>query len=71
MLDKKYKVGILTLDTYRIGAVEQLVWYAKKMKISIETVMDAQDFNKEMQALSIAMWCSSTPRALPTRQQKN
>ncbi|WP_104691876.1 flagellar biosynthesis protein FlhF [Helicobacter heilmannii] len=51
MLDKKYKVGILTLDTYRIGAVEQLVWYAKKMKISIETVMDAQDFNKEMQAL--------------------
>ncbi len=51
MLDKKYKVGILTLDTYRIGAVEQLVWYAKKMKISIETVMDTQDFDREMQAL--------------------
>ncbi|WP_120944057.1 flagellar biosynthesis protein FlhF [Helicobacter labacensis] len=51
LLDKKYKVGILTLDTYRIGAVEQLNWYAKKMKISIETVMDSEDFSKEMQAL--------------------
>ncbi|WP_121020985.1 flagellar biosynthesis protein FlhF [Helicobacter vulpis] len=51
LLDKKYKVGILTLDTYRIGAVEQLMWYAKKMKISIETVMDSEDFSKEMQAL--------------------
>ncbi|WP_104749269.1 flagellar biosynthesis protein FlhF [Helicobacter cynogastricus] len=51
LLDKKYKVGILTLDTYRIGAVEQLNWYAKKMKISIETVMDSEDFTKEMKAL--------------------
>ncbi|MFC3847658.1 flagellar biosynthesis protein FlhF [Helicobacter baculiformis] len=51
MLDKKYKVGILTLDTYRIGAVEQLMWYAKKMKIGIETVMDSEDFTKEMRTL--------------------
>ncbi|WP_104695058.1 flagellar biosynthesis protein FlhF [Helicobacter salomonis] len=51
LLDKKYKVGILTLDTYRIGAVEQLMWYAKKMKISIETVMDSEDFTKEMSTL--------------------
>lgn len=51
LLNQKYKVGILTLDTYRIGAVEQLMWYAKKMKISIETVMDSEDFAKEMEAL--------------------
>ncbi len=27
--DKRYKTGIITLDTYRIGAVEQLFQYAK------------------------------------------
>lgn len=30
MLNKNYKVGIITLDTYRIGAVDQLMFYAKK-----------------------------------------
>ncbi|WP_172402568.1 flagellar biosynthesis protein FlhF [Helicobacter sp. 12S02634-8] len=51
MLDKKYKVGIITLDTYRIGALEQLTWYARKMKISIETVIEPEDFLKEIDAL--------------------
>ncbi|AFI03997.1 flagellar biosynthesis protein FlhF [Helicobacter cetorum] len=51
MLDKKYKVGIITLDNYRIGALEQLSWYANKMKMSIETVIDAKDFAKEIEAL--------------------
>ena len=30
--EKRAKVGIITLDTYRIGAVEQLFQYAKMMK---------------------------------------
>lgn len=51
MLDKKYKVGIITLDTYRIGALEQLTWYARKMKISIETVIEPEDFLKEIDTL--------------------
>ncbi|WP_104748051.1 flagellar biosynthesis protein FlhF [Helicobacter cetorum] len=51
MLDKKYKVGIITLDNYRIGALEQLSWYANKMKMSIETVIDAKDFAKEIESL--------------------
>lgn len=51
MLDKKYKVGIITLDTYRIGALEQLTWYARKMKISIETVIEPEDFLKEIDSL--------------------
>lgn len=51
MLDKKYKVGIITLDTYRIGALEQLTWYARKMKISIETVIEPEDFLKEIDNL--------------------
>ena len=44
MLNKNYKVGIITLDTYRIGAVDQLMFYAKKMKLSIDTVVDTEEF---------------------------
>ena len=51
LLDKKYRVGIITLDTYRIGALEQLSWYARKMKISIETVIEPEDFLKEIDTL--------------------
>lgn len=51
LLDKKYRVGIITLDTYRIGALEQLTWYARKMKISIETVIEPEDFLKEIDTL--------------------
>ncbi len=51
LLEKKYRVGIITLDTYRIGALEQLTWYAKKMKISIETVIEPEDFLREIDAL--------------------
>ena len=51
LLDRKYKVGIITLDSYRIGALEQLSWYARKMKISLESVRDPEDFIKEIEAL--------------------
>ena len=48
---KKYKVGIITLDTYRIGAVEQLMTYAKWMKLPIETVVDPSDFEQALNRL--------------------
>jgi flagellar biosynthesis protein FlhF len=51
MLEKKYKVGIITLDTYRIGAVEQLMQYAKMMRIGIEAVVDPPEFITALQAL--------------------
>lgn len=51
MMDKKYKVGIITLDTYRIGAVEQLMTYAKKMKLSIDTVVDPPEFVSAINSL--------------------
>jgi len=51
MMDKKYKVGIITLDTYRIGAVEQLMQYAKMMRIGIEAVVDPPEFLTALQAL--------------------
>ncbi|MDD3477138.1 MAG: flagellar biosynthesis protein FlhF, partial [Sulfurimonas sp.] len=37
LTQKKYKVGLIVLDTYRIGAVEQLMQYARMMKLAIET----------------------------------
>ncbi|MEF3190924.1 MAG: flagellar biosynthesis protein FlhF [Campylobacterales bacterium] len=40
----KYKVGVITLDTYRIGAVEQLMQYAKMMRLSIEAIVDPAEF---------------------------
>lgn len=43
-MQKRYQVGIITLDTYRIGAVEQLMQYAKMMKLSINAVLDPPEF---------------------------
>lgn len=40
----KYKVGLITLDSYRIGAYEQLAFYAKKLKLSINAVNDTNEF---------------------------
>jgi len=51
LLDKKYKVGLIVLDTYRIGAVEQLMQYARMMKLGIETVVDPLDFASALDSL--------------------
>lgn len=50
--EKREKVGIITLDTYRIGAVEQLFQYAKMMRLPIEDVVDPNDFNSALQSLN-------------------
>jgi flagellar biosynthesis protein FlhF len=50
-LPEKYKVGIMTVDTYRIGAVEQLSYYAKMMRLGIETVRDPIDFSAALSSL--------------------
>ena len=52
LMEEKYKVGLIVLDTYRIGAVEQLMQYARMMKIGIETVSDSSDFTGAINALS-------------------
>lgn len=51
LMDKKYKVGLVVLDTYRIGAVEQLMQYARMMKLGIETVVDPADFSTALNSL--------------------
>ncbi|AZV47043.1 flagellar biosynthesis protein FlhF [Nautilia sp. PV-1] len=50
-LSQRHKVGIITLDTYRIGAVEQLMTYAKMMRLPIETVVDPSDFGDALNSL--------------------
>jgi len=49
---KREKVGIITLDTYRIGAVEQLFQFAKMMRLPIEDVIDFNDFSRAIKSLS-------------------
>ena len=51
LLQKKYKVGLVVLDTYRIGAVEQLMQYARMMKLGIETVVDPPEFSTALNSL--------------------
>ncbi|MCH9813031.1 MAG: flagellar biosynthesis protein FlhF [Epsilonproteobacteria bacterium] len=51
-LTHKNKVGIITLDTYRIGALEQLFQYAKMMKLPVEDVLDTIDFERALENLN-------------------
>lgn len=51
LMEKRYKVGLVVLDTYRIGAVEQLMQYARMMKLGIETVVDPPEFSSALEAL--------------------
>ncbi|MBS9778801.1 MAG: flagellar biosynthesis protein FlhF [Campylobacteraceae bacterium] len=48
--EKKYKVGIITLDTYRIGAYEQLFHYARMMRLRVKDVVDVEDFNEILES---------------------
>lgn len=43
MLSKRHKVGVITLDSYKIAAMEQLMTYARMMKLPIERVDDPRD----------------------------
>ncbi|PIH03693.1 flagellar biosynthesis protein FlhF [Clostridium combesii] len=45
LIDKK-KVGLITIDTYRIGAVEQLKTYADIMNIPFKVVFSIKDMGK-------------------------
>lgn len=52
LAQQRYKVGIITLDTYRIGAVEQLFQYAKMMRLPVEDVVDINDFENAVRSLA-------------------
>ncbi len=51
-LEEKKKVGLVTTDTYRIAAAEQLKTYARIMQIPIEVVPDKAAFRVALAKLS-------------------
>ncbi len=46
------KVGLVTIDTYRIGAIEQLKIYANILDISLEVVNQKEEMEEAMENLS-------------------
>ena len=51
LIDKK-SVGLITVDTYRIGAVEQLKTYAEIMNIPFKVVVTLKDMEEAIKELS-------------------
>ena len=51
-LIEKKKVGLITVDTYRIGAVEQLRTYAEIMNIPFKVVITTKEMEIAVQAMS-------------------
>lgn len=50
-LGRGLRVGLMTLDTYRIGAVEQLRKYARIMKMSLEVVFGPEEMRGALRRL--------------------
>ncbi|BCX78882.1 flagellar biosynthesis protein FlhF [Campylobacter sp. 19-13652] len=50
--DKRYKTGVITLDTYRIGAVEQLAQYTRIMHVEMIDVFEVEDFKSALKSFS-------------------
>ena len=42
-LEHNYKVGIITLDSFRVGAIEQLQAYTNIMRLALEVVKNPED----------------------------
>lgn len=50
--DRRFKTGVITLDTYRIGAVEQLAQYTRMMRIEMLDAIEIEDFKSAIKSLS-------------------
>ena len=48
----QYKTGVITLDSYRIGAVEQLAQYAQVMKMRMVEAINIEEFKSAIKAFS-------------------
>ncbi|SCL83036.1 flagellar biosynthesis protein FlhF [Sporanaerobacter sp. PP17-6a] len=49
ILEGKHSVGLITADTYRIAAVDQLKVYSEILNIPLKTVYKSQDLNKALE----------------------
>ena len=48
-INQHRKVGLITLDTYRIGAVDQLTQYADIFKVPVHVVQAPEELSKEVE----------------------
>lgn len=48
VLEEKYNIGLITADTYRIGAVEQLKTYSDILNLPLEIVYNEEDIYKSL-----------------------
>ncbi len=51
LLEKSYKVVLLNLDSYKVGAIEQLAHYADIMQIEHISISSVNDFREKLEAL--------------------
>ncbi|WP_010286372.1 flagellar biosynthesis protein FlhF [Kurthia massiliensis] len=51
VLEKRKKVGFITADTYRIGAIEQLKTYANLLQAPVEVVYSHEDYQAAIKKL--------------------
>ena len=52
VLEKKKKIGFITTDTYRIGAIEQLKTYAALLQAPVEIVYNENDYKQAIENLA-------------------
>jgi flagellar biosynthesis protein FlhF len=50
-VDQRRRVGLLTIDTYRVGAVEQLSRYAALLEVPLEVVADRSGLERSLRRL--------------------
>ncbi|TET88775.1 MAG: flagellar biosynthesis protein FlhF [Sulfurovum sp.] len=51
LLDRPYKVALLNLDSYKVGAIEQLEHYADIMQIEHSSVSSVKEFKEKLEQL--------------------
>ena len=51
LLDRPYKVALINLDSYKVGAIEQLSHYAQIMQIEHFAVPNPESFKEHLEAL--------------------
>jgi flagellar biosynthesis protein FlhF len=52
LLDRPYKVALLNLDSYKVGAIEQLEHYADIMQIEHHSVSSVEEFQEQLEQLA-------------------
>ena len=52
IIEHNYKVGIISLDNYRVGAIEQLSKYSKIMNLPMKSANDLESFDESFQQMS-------------------